>query len=294
MPDAPGTKPKTVRTVDGRTVFSDVATACVVAGACSVPISIIDFAIMAKVAGVVPSMGVQLKAGVKTLFTNPKNFFFVDTPTTYYSLVYRVCFATYFLTYSTANTTRSYYEAQGAAPEQIAWMCGITSSIVNTGMTVIKDSIILRVLPGKFVGAAASNYVPYLSRFGFAFRDTLTCVAAFTLVPLLRDNLQIRFPEWSPGKCKTIASLMTPCAMQLITTSVHIPSIKYQRMYAPAMKWGGKDGYAAGIAAQMRLDFVSALRLRVFRIFVAFGLGTLMNSDLRLWFIVKTNPNAFG
>ena len=293
--DAEPQTSKTCTMLSAQMLLADCASAIVVSGLVGIPISIIDFSVMAKVSGVVPSMGVQIKAGVKALFTNPAIFFLRDTPTTYYNRVYRLCFTVYLGTYITANCVRSISEGYlKQAPETVAWNCGIASSIANTLLTIWKDINILRVMPASLSGAKGSNYIPMLSRGLFALRDTVTCLAAFTVVPLFKDYLMRTQPTWSEYRSKTTASLATPCAIQFLTTAIHIPAIKYQRMYQPGRKWGGPEGYMAGCVGALKADYAGAVRLRVPRIFFAYGLGTLLNTDLRAWMIKKVEPSAYA
>jgi hypothetical protein len=287
---------------NGSTVAADAATSIFVAACVSAPISILDLSIMEKVAGVRDSMGAGIKQGLRTFFTDPAGFFVKDRPGQYYCLVYRVVVTVYAATFFAANVTRTWCEANGESREKTALKAGLASSFVNTAMTVWKDSVILRSLPlatAPPAGAAAAakaggakvaaegakkaaNYVPGLSRLGFAFRDTLTCIAAFTITPLLKDRLVEK--GYTPDRAKTTASLATPVAMQFITTAVHIPSIVYQRQYNmdPGRVWGGPEGYSAAIVKQMKLDYIAALRLRMLRIGIAFGLTNILMGDVRL------------
>ena len=288
-----------------RIVAADLAAAIIVGGVAAVPISIVDFAIMAKVAGIVPTMNAQVVAGVKILFTNPKNFFFVDTPTTKYSRVYRLCVVVYAGTYCVANVGRSVFEGYvHQTPETVAINVGVVSSIANIALTIWKDSNILRVMPAAAVSAGAAGaaaaatkkvFIPMLSRVGFALRDAITCLSAFTVVPLFKTYLETTYPGvfTTPYKAQTFASLVTPASLQIITTNIHVPAIKYQRMYDPSsMSWGGPQGYIAGMMNALKIDYVSALRLRVLRIFFAFGLGTIFNYSLRPSFIKFLEPKA--
>jgi hypothetical protein len=276
-----------VRRFTTSVVAADLATAAVVGCTAGIPISIIDYSIMAKVAGIVPSMGHQVKAGVRTLVFSPQRFFF-DTPDSHYAKVFRACFTVYGGTYASNNIARSYYEAQGDSSTAVAWKCGLISSAVNTCLTIWKDSFILRVMPKSMAsgkGSGSGNYVPWVSRAGFAFRDTVTCVAAFTVVPLLAEYLKARRPEMSESSCKTTAQLATPCVAQFLTTAVHIPSIKYQRLY-PNAKF-------SDMVDSLRTDYRSALGLRIFRIFCSFGTAGILNYSLRPELIDRFEPHAW-
>lgn len=304
-----------------KVVVADVLSAITIGCCVAIPISIIDYAIMAKVAGVVPSMGHQVKAGLACLVKQPQHFFLYDTPTTKYSTIFKLCVGVYGGTYVLANTTRSFTEGyqKDASAESVAFKCGVTSSAVNIALTIWKDSNILRVMPknpaanaataagtaaaGTAAGKAATEtakaatekvFVPMLSRLGFAVRDMATCVAAFTVVPLLKDYLHHTYPEQiSVRQAYTIASLVTPSSIQFVTTGIHIPSIIYQRMYRPDRRWSGPEGYATGIMNALRKDYTGALRMRIVRIFVAFGIGGIGNAELRPRVLKVFEPQVF-
>jgi hypothetical protein len=252
-------------------IAGDIATALVVGAVVAVPISIVDFAIMAKVSGVVPTMMTQVIAGTKTLLTNPYHFFVTSASTPIkYALIYRLCVGVYAATYIIANVTRSFCEGYaGMSPEKTALATGIASSAANVYATMLKDVAILKVMP-KAAGAPAAAvaekvFVPMLSRFGFALRDTLTVLSAFTAVPLVKARILSSYPDGqvSDGQAQTAASLITPCSVQIFSTTIHIGSIKYQRMYSPTRRWAGPEGYTAAIVSAIKNDYINALNLRM-------------------------------
>jgi len=283
-----------------KVVAADLASAIVVGATVAIPISIIDFAIMVKVAGLAPSNMHTVKRGIETLFKRPYNFFIKDPAdkSSHFTRVYHLCASVYITTYIAANVQRSYSEGKekDPAPESVALKCGISSSAVNIVGTVWKDTNILLVLrmleqkAGKTLSGAP--YVPWLSRFGFALRDFCTCVAAFTIVPLFREYLKEN-QDLSHQRAQTVSSLFTPCSIQLATTAIHIPSIIYQRQYNPTKKWAGPEGYLQAIGQALRTDYTGALRMRVMRIFAAFGIGGLGNAELRPRLLRAFEPQVF-
>lgn len=294
---------KQVQLFTPKVVCADIISAIVVASTAAVPIAIIDFAIMAKVSGAVPSMGHQVKAGFKQLFTKPAQFFLYDLPDSpiKYARVWQLVAGVYVGTYIVANVTRSFAEGyqQDHSIESVAFKCGVTSSAANIYLTIWKDTNILRVMPRKPEAVAAGAviekvFVPMLSRAGFAIRDAVTCIAAFTVVPLLKEHLYKTYPErFTEKQAGSAASLFTPCAIQIFTTNVHIPAIKYQNMYNPTRRWSGPEGYLQGIAAAIKVDYMGALRMRVMRICVAFGLGGIGNAELRPRLLKLFEPRVF-
>ena len=89
--------------------------------------------------------------------------------------------------YLFSNTAKSVCESQHYAPDKTNLAAGVFSGLVNIGMTVWKDGIILRALPPKSEAdrLLAMKPVPLFSRSLFAVRDMVTCIAAFTIAPVV-------------------------------------------------------------------------------------------------------------
>eukprot|EP00331_Platyophrya_macrostoma_P001935 CAMPEP_0176423928 /NCGR_PEP_ID=MMETSP0127-20121128/10559_1 /TAXON_ID=938130 /ORGANISM="Platyophrya macrostoma, Strain WH" /LENGTH=281 /DNA_ID=CAMNT_0017804939 /DNA_START=3 /DNA_END=848 /DNA_ORIENTATION=- len=225
---------------------SDFATATMVGISAAIPISVIDYSIMAKVAGVTDSSKRELIKGAKTLFTSPQKFF-LPCAENHYFTVYRACTTVYFSTYLFSNTTKSLCESSGKFTyDQTNLMAGICSGFINIALTVWKDGIILKVLPPKNAEdlKIAKAPVPLFSRAMFATRDMLTCIAAFTIAPKVADWLSGRYrPDQLPLSSADCSQIVTPAALQTATTLIHITAIRYQRtggnLAVPAFGIGG-------------------------------------------------------
>ncbi|ESL12220.1 hypothetical protein TRSC58_00016 [Trypanosoma rangeli SC58] len=271
--------------------MADLATAFVVGTAAAIPISIIDYSIMARVAGVTDSSMRELWRGTKTLFLRPHRFF-LPCAENKCSIVFRVCFVVYAGTYIGSNTMKSYCEARGYATEVGNLATGITSGVVNTITTVWKDGVILRSLPpaNAELVAAAKNPVPWLTRGLFCTRDILTCVGAFTIAPMVAtwlarscwnpaENAKQKLPGPVEGKMQIplstvdTAQILTPAALQFVTTLLHITAIRYRQTYP---KFDARD-----LQSSLRETYLSATLLRIVRILPSFGLGAILNRELR-------------
>lgn len=251
---------------------ADVATAAAVGLTASIPISIIDYSIMAKVAGVAESSRAELFKGIRTLFRAPHHFF-LKTEGNHYATVYRACSVVYFSTYLTSNSTKSYFESRGWEPNLAA---GIASGLVNIAATVWKDGVILKVLPSKKAEdiAKAKLPVPYFSRFLFAVRDMATCVAAFTIAPVVATYLAANYRrEQLPLSAADCGQIVTPAALQTITTVIHITGIRYHATQGNLSM--------ASLAQSVRENYVQSTLLRICRIIPAFGIGGIFNREMR-------------
>eukprot|EP00796_Vickermania_ingenoplastis_P005515 gene5515-3977_t len=286
MSNAPEAPIVRCREMTVKTAAADCSTAVAVALSAAIPISIIDYSIMARVAGVTNSSISELLRGAKTVLFRPHRFF-LPCAENKCALVYYVCATTYGLTYVGSNLSKSYCESHGMA-DKANITAGITSGVINTVLTVWKDSIILRALPPANPNdlSNAKKPVPWITRGLFCGRDTLTCIGAFTFAPMLANWLAKRcYYHKGPQKIEDenkvrlplstadTAQIITPAMLQFVTTLMHISAIRYRQTY-PNFTW--KD-----LSDSLKATYISATLLRMCRIFPAFGLGGIFNRNLR-------------
>lgn len=289
--------PVRTRQMTAKTVAADCSTAVAVAITAAIPISIIDYSIMARVAGVTKSSMSELFRGAKTCLFRPHKFF-LPCAENKCALVFSVCATTYGLTYVGSNLSKSYCESHGMA-DKANLTAGVVSGIINTVLTIWKDSIILRALPPANPGdiSNAKKPVPWITRGLFCGRDTLTCIGAFTLAPMLAiwiskhahyykspKTIEDEGKITLPISTADAAQVITPAALQFVTTLMHISAIRYRQTY-PNFSW--KD-----LSDSLRATYVSSTLLRMCRIFPAFGIGGIFNRNLRADLLEKAQgPN---
>ncbi|AAZ11228.1 uncharacterized protein TEOVI_000014000 [Trypanosoma equiperdum] len=284
--------PHRVQQFTAGVALSDIATAGVVGFTAAIPISIVDYSIMARVAGVTNSSGRVLWEGMRTLFLRPHRFF-IPCAENKCAPVFGACFTVYSLTFCTSNLTKSYCEAKGYTPERSNLITGLAGGATNTLMTMWKDSLILRILPpvgGASAGSGRPKPVPWLTRGLFVGRDVFTCLAAFTITPMVatwltnyfwnaKENAKLTQPRPLEGKTHIplatvdLAQLITPTALQTVTTFMHIFAIRYRQTY-PNFTFGD-------LSTSLRETYLSSLILRIVRILPAFGVGGILNRELR-------------
>ncbi|CCW65850.1 unnamed protein product [Phytomonas sp. EM1] len=285
------------------TSAADCTSAVVVAVAAAIPISIIDYSIMSRIAGVTDSSLKELFKGIRTVLFRPHKFF-LPTKENKCCIVFCVCATTYCFTYIGSNLSKSYCESHGMANEANL-AAGIVSGVVNTLLTIWKDSVILRQLPPKNTTGSSVNAkrIPHLTRGLFCARDVLTCVAAFTLAPMLADWLthyayyhkkiegiprDAKLPEDEnkvrlPMSVSNTAQIVTPALLQFVTTLLHITAIRYRQTY-PNFDW--KD-----FTQSLKATYVSSTLLRMCRIIPAFGIGGILNQRMRTNLLDKAEQN---
>lgn len=284
-----------------KTAAVDTATAALVAVTAAVPISIIDYSIIARVAGVSDSTVRELWKGCKTCFLRPHKFF-LPCKENKCALVYAVCVTSYFFTYTGSNLSKSYCESHGMA-SSANLAAGVASGVINTLLSIWKDGVILQALPPANPNdiASAVKPVPWLTRGLFAGRDILTCVGAFTLAPMLanwitryayhhkklKDVPNAKLPE-DEGKVRLpisaadTAQILTPALLQFVTTILHISAIRYRQTYP---KFDYED-----LKRSLKATYLPSTFLRMGRIFPAFGLGGIMNRNVRSDLLDKVDP----
>ncbi|KAG8339389.1 hypothetical protein ERJ75_000763100 [Trypanosoma vivax] len=289
-----GSEPKSVSVTHraqqftAKVVLADVLTAGFVGFAAAIPISIIDYSIMARVAGTTSSSMRELCNGIRTLILRPHRFF-LPCAENKCAVVFGACFAVYATTYMASNVTKSYYESHGHSVNSCNLAAGLGGGFLNTVMTMWKDSLILRVLPipGQKSGGKP---VPWVTRGLFIGRDTLTCLAAFTIAPKVADWLanyfwnakestkrkQLPPPEGKihiPMATVDAAQIATPAMLQVVTTAMHIFAIRYHQTYP---LFTHHDFFTS-----MRETYVTSLLLRITRIIPSFGIGGIVNREMR-------------
>ncbi|KAI8929402.1 hypothetical protein BC831DRAFT_444284 [Entophlyctis helioformis] len=237
----------------------EAACAVVSAGLVAPLISIVDKSIFANASGQQPLLQ-GLLAGIRTLLTRPA--YFVRQPS--FLLIWGV----YSGTYITANTVQALCD-HAAVPWQIPKFVG--SSIANVGLSVLKDLYFTRAF-----GSGPARPVPPKSYTLYMTRDALTIFSSFNLPPLLSSALAGPATplNLSPGTTDTVAQLVAPCAMQILSTPLHLHGMDlYNR---PDTALSARDRVAF-----IRREYVVTTAARVARIFPAFGIGGVANKYLR-------------
>jgi hypothetical protein len=126
---------------------------------------------------------------------------------------------------------------------------------------------------GKFTGLkdrAFSRPVPIASMALFGARDCITVAASFTLPPLVTPW----FREQGVPAPDKVAQLVVPCAAQILNTPFYVLGLSLYNHpeHSLQQRW-----------AYVRAYYPSTLLARWARIFPAFGIGGVLNKELRSW-----------
>ena len=217
-------------------------------------ISIVDKAIVSNASGLEPLVP-SLINGVKTLFTKPVYFF--KQPS------FLMILGVYSGTYIVANNIEAMCERQQTSPFYPKF---IGSSIANVTLSVLKDKAFARMF-----GKGDPRPLAVSSLGLFAIRDSMTILASFSLPPLISARLQQNY-KVDKMVSDTSAQLVTPCAMQLLSTPLHLLSLDiYNR---PAVSSSDRVSF-------IQREYVKTALARIARIFPAYGTGGVVNKYVR-------------
>ncbi|KAJ3095364.1 hypothetical protein HDU97_007009 [Phlyctochytrium planicorne] len=150
----------------------------------------------------------------------------------------------------------------------------IGASFANVSLSVAKDLYFTRA----FSKAAATSSTPVATRpvpfrsYGlYTLRDSMTIFASFNLPTLLAQRLTETF-EVKKARAEFLAQLITPCAVQLVSTPLHLVGMDlYNR---PGVSSGERVGF-------VRKEYWGTSFARMGRIFPAYGIGGVVNKEMR-------------
>lgn len=235
---------------------------------------------------------------LKPLFLSPQRFL-VSRPT-------RLLFAVYFGTYTTANTIDTVHNATQNAtiysiiPAATLKLLGVTT--ISTGLTVYKDSRLAQMFGAANSSSLKSNHstgqpssstiqpirtprVPYSAYTLFTLRDILTIYSCIVLPPILSQNLEqfIAKKKWegenfssqwgSPTSRGRIIQLTLPALLQFVTTPVHLLALDLNNRQQRLSVFDR--------AQRVGRDVGPAIVTRMMRIVPAFGIGGIINSEVK-------------
>ncbi|KAJ3346389.1 hypothetical protein HDU83_003122 [Entophlyctis luteolus] len=221
-------------------------------------IAIIDRSIVSNASGKMPLMS-SLQEGFRTLASRP--LVFLRQPG------FLVVYGVYSGTYVTANMVESISINATVDPVMPKF---VASSAVNMWLCIAKDRALARWFGTDAVLAAQP--FPKLAVGLFALRDSLTIASSFTLPPIISKRLQGPDVGASKAVSDTVCQLVLPCAVQLVSTPVHLIGLDlYNHPHADVPQR----------VAFLKRDYAGSTLARMGRILPAFGIGGVLNTRLR-------------
>ena len=193
--------------------------------------------------------------GVKSLIFNPIHF--LKQPS------FLFIWGVYSGTYIVANSIEAICERNGQSSFYPKF---VGSSIANVTLSVLKDKAFARMF-----GKGDPKPMKFTSMGIFATRDSMTILASFSLPGLISAKMQ-KDANFSATSADNIAQLITPVSMQILSTPLHLL---------------GLDIYNRPVATNpervsfIQQEYLKTAMARMARIFPAFGIGGVVNKDIR-------------
>lgn len=196
-----------------------------------------------------------VRNGFRRLFTQPVEFFT--------SYKFRWMYFVYAMTYCVNNLT-----------DQVSYIPDLPIPIQNLLATFVANTICGIAKDKAYAqhfGAAAASHFPVRSLFLFFLRDIITVASAFTFPPILGKWIQ-KQTDYSERTSKMIAQLACPLLIQIVSTPLHLLGLDiYNRK-------------GEGLASRARLIaklYPAATGMRMIRFLPAYGIGGVINTELR-------------
>ncbi|KAI5239409.1 hypothetical protein E4T43_06787 [Aureobasidium subglaciale] len=248
----------------GLRLAADVASAASAAALVAPVITAIDKAIIENASGR-QTLGRSLRDSFATLALRPHHFLF--------SKPFALIFALYGGTYITANildTSASTMKAKPASTTTSGPAKFLATSSANLSLCLYKDSKF-----AKLFGAATSSPrpIPGPSYALFAVRDCLTVFASFNVPPLLAPMLPMSEGMQKHVSAVSAAQFLAPAAVQLISTPLHLLGLD---LYNRDGSLGARERMI-----KVRKDWLKSSFARMARIVPAFGVGGVVNTNVR-------------
>lgn len=144
----------------------------------------------------------------------------------------------------------------------------VATSTANLSLCLYKDSQFTRMF-----GTVSARPIPPVSYALFAARDCMTVFASFNLPPLLAPMMPLSAAAEQYFSRQSAAQFLAPASVQLISTPLHLLGLDlYNRHGAtPLIERFRK----------VRVDWIKSSFARMARIVPAFGVGGVVNSNVR-------------
>ncbi|KAI9732282.1 MAG: hypothetical protein M1818_007602 [Claussenomyces sp. TS43310] len=252
----------------GLRLAADFGSAASAAALVAPIIAVIDKSIMENASGRNTLQG-SLRDSLHTLVTRPQSLVF-SKPVALICMLYG---GTY-LSANTLDTLTSTVCREPATLVTAGTLKFAVSSTANVGLCLVKDQAFVRLFgpPGGAVRPVAPASFAL-----FALRDCMTVFASFNIPPLLGPFIDRAALGHELGRSlsgDTLAQLLAPAAIQLLSTPLHLLGLDLYNRHAPHIS-------AADRWAIIRKNWAISAAARIARIVPAFGFGGVVNKKMR-------------
>lgn len=203
----------------------------------------------------------SLRNSLTRLILRPHTFLFAR-PTRIMMLLY----GSTYLTANTIDTMSSTAQDQPASTTTTGFLKFGAVSLVNLSLALYKDSQFT-----KMFGIISPRALPPASYALLALRDSITIFASFNLPPKLAPLLPQSVEDHVSRL--TVAQFITPALAQTVNTPLHLLGLD---LYNRSNTMSIRDRLR-----KLRLDWLVAGLARMCRVLPAFGIGVVVNNNLR-------------
>lgn len=207
----------------------------------------------------------SVKASFTTLLLRPHSFL-LSRP---FALIFALYSGTY-LTANTLDTFKSTTESHPASYRSSGASKFLATSAANLSLCLYKDSQFTRL----FGAAGTARPVPTPSYLLFAARDCMTIFASFNLPQILGPGLPLSESMERYVSRASAAQFLAPAGIQFLSTPLHLYGLDLYNRSAGNVVVGER-------LRKVRVDWVKSSLARMCRIVPAFGIGGVVNNDLR-------------
>ncbi|PYH48963.1 uncharacterized protein BP01DRAFT_333180 [Aspergillus saccharolyticus JOP 1030-1] len=196
----------------------------------------------------------------------------------YISKPFLIVWSLYAATYCTANVTDTCIDHlppltdKRSTANLAATLSFLPTYAVNVYLGILKDVNFAQVYGRSSNAVAVAARVPRAAYMSFLFRDSVTIFSSFNLAPWMASSV----PDWvatGPHTKAMISQLVLPAAVQFANTPLHLLGLDWiarPQTQGLAERW-----------RRVRRDWASSSTVRAARVLPAFGVGCIMNTELR-------------
>ncbi|RAL08620.1 uncharacterized protein BO97DRAFT_460426 [Aspergillus homomorphus CBS 101889] len=196
----------------------------------------------------------------------------------YVSKPFFIVWSLYAATYCTANVTESCIEHLPSLTDETstanvaATLSFLPTYVVNVYLGIMKDVNFAQYYGRASTAVATSTRVPRAAYMSLLFRDSVTIFSSFNLAPWMASSVPDSVAT-NPHTKAMITQLVLPAAVQFANTPLHLLGldlIARPQTQGLATRW-----------SRVRRDWAPSSTVRAARVLPAFGVGCIMNTELR-------------
>ncbi|RAL06056.1 uncharacterized protein BO80DRAFT_370403 [Aspergillus ibericus CBS 121593] len=199
----------------------------------------------------------------------------------YLSRPFFIAWSLYAATYVTANATDTSLSHLPKLSEKstitniAATFSFLPTYVINVSLGILKDIRFSQIYGDPNAAHKRPPSIPRTAYMAFLLRDSITISSSFTLAPQMASYI----PDWITADLhtkRTITQLVLPALVQFVNTPLHLMALDLIARPQVAT--------IAERSALIRSGWIQSSSVRAARILPAFGIGCVVNAELREFF----------